>query len=143
MLEPNIVLSAFLGASVSLTGVVVAWLPRERSDRRRLRAEKLEALIRVIHRANILAKINEDGYVSSVSEQETENAVSEIDALVSLHFSELRVLSNRVGKAFSLSLCDSTTNKFVGELRGLEQDVMALWGGSKNVLRPDRKLPEL
>ena len=72
-----------------------------------------------------------------------ENSINEIEAVVTLHFPEFRPLSNRVYKAFVLSLGDESHEKIIGELRGLEQDLINVWEGSKAVLSPGRKLPDL
>jgi hypothetical protein len=136
--------SVLLGAAVSLSATLFAWHLRERSDRKRLRSEKLELLIKTIHRANILAVANEGGYRAPQAERETENAVNEVDLLVSLHFPVLKPLSDRVGKAFTLTLTTPSQRALVSELRGLEQDVMIAWrGGEKDVMNPQRKLPSL
>jgi len=139
----NELIAALVGSLLTLIGGFAVWVLQERNQNKRIRTEKLQELIKVIHRTNLQVLRLGGKYGSTQAEQEMENSINEIEAVVTLHFPEFRPLSNRVYKAFVLSLGDESHEKIIGELRGLEQDLINVWEGSKAVLSPGRKLPDL
>jgi len=139
----NELIAAVVGSLLTLAGGFAVWILQERTQNKRVRAEKLQELIKAIHRTNMQVLRLDGKYSSTQAEHEVENSINEIEAIVTLHFPEFRALSGRVYKAFVLSLSDESLEKITAELRGLEQDLINFWEGSKGVFDPDRKLPKL
>jgi HAMP domain-containing protein len=136
-------IAALVGSLLTLLGGFAVWALQERNQNKRVRAEKLQELIKAIHRTNLQVLRLDGKYSSEQAEQEMENSINEIEAIVTLHFPEFRVLSGRVYKAFVLSLGEGSLTNIASELRGLEQDLINFWEGSKAVLAPDRPMPKL
>jgi hypothetical protein len=139
----NELIAALAGSLLTLLGCFAVWWLQAKSQHKRTRAEKLEEIIRAIHRANLIVERLDGHYPNKQAEQEMENTVNEIATLVTLYFPEFRRLSARVYKAFVHTLGGESHTKLAGELRGLEQDLINAWEGYKAVLSPDRHLPEL
>jgi hypothetical protein len=147
----TILVSALVGGALTFAGGYAQWRLSLKADHKRLRRDKLEALVGKIHEANrqfdeFLRTGGRYGNHAAL-----ESVVNDIYMLVRLYFPEFENLEHRVGRAYVLMLGNSMdtdrTNwdnrvlQLKGELRGFEQDVVNLFQG--RIRQEDLSLPEL
>ena len=137
------IIAAVVGAFLALIGGFAVWTLQDRAENKRIRREKMQELITAIHRVNLQVLRLDGKYGSPSAEQEMENSINEIQAIVTLYFAEFRPLSERVFSAFVNTTSGGSHVQLMGELRGLEQDLINVWEGSQGALSPQRKLPPI
>jgi hypothetical protein len=121
----QVLFGAFIGFAFSLLGAIIMSNVNKRESWRRLRMEKLELLVRTIHKANQELRRFEDSPVGK-DHRNVEDTINDISTIITLYFPEFAPLDARVGKAFVfwLGRGDEALPTLLGELRGLEQDVV-------------------
>lgn len=121
----QVIFGAFIGFLFSLLGALIVWKMSKGDSWKLLRMEKMELLVRTIHQANQELRRLEKAKDSQEREN-VEDTINDISTIITLYFPEFVPLDARVGKAFVLWLGvgDEAFPKLMGELRGLEQDVV-------------------
>lgn len=133
------IIAAIVGGLLTLLGAVVIWVLKEKAQRRRVRSEKLQDLVKAIHRAHLQVLRLNGAYASKADEFEMENTVNEIAASVSLFFPEFGGYADRLRLFYLDSITGLPHAPMAGELRALEQDLIAVWEGYTEVLTLNRK----
>jgi hypothetical protein len=121
----QVIFGAFIGFGFSLLGAIIMRKINQRDLWRRLRMEKLELLVRTIHKANQeLRRFNKPP--QHQDHQDIEDTINDISTIITLYFPEFAPLEARVGKAFArwMGTGEEASTSLLGELRGLEQDVV-------------------
>jgi len=138
----QIIIGAVVGFGFSLIGGFIMWKVNQSDQWRRLRMDKMELLIRTIHKANQeLRRVGESPAPNDF--RDMEDLVNEISTIITLYFPTLSPLEHRLGKSLVhwMGRDDEALETFQGELRGLEQDAVTVFQGQLSIAEILEKLP--